>query len=453
MEGDANRMGGSTWPASTPGADAILAERGHLSEGPRQVTAKSHLQQAMDPKHQSRRSPETFTKAPAVTFDRDEARPEPIRARFPGEDPPAGLRIGDLGPGPESQPQIRPALLCEPFDDPIAPGSVRCVACAHRCVLRPSRIGICGVRQNRGGRLYTLVYGQVVASKAEPVEKKPFYHFLPGSRAYSVATQGCNFHCTFCQNWAISQAHREGLVPESRQVYPEGVVAEAVAAGVRSIAYTYVEPTVFIEFALDSMVRARAAGLHNLFVTNGYQTPEAIELVAPYLDAANVDLKAAGDRFYRRVCGARWEPVRDSVVEMRRRGIWLELTTLLIPGLNDDERDVRAMAEWIGAAAGPETPWHLTRFQPAFRMSEHEATPAATLVRAAAIARDVGLRHVYVGNAPEAEVATTSCARCGGMLVLRSDYTVTDWRLVGGRCPLCRYPLAGVGLEESPISA
>ena len=325
------------------------------------------------------------------------------------------------------------------------------MACAHRCVLRPGRIGICGVRQNRGGWLYTLVYGQVVASKVEPIEKKPFYHFLPGSTAFSVATAGCNFHCAFCQNWAISQAHREGVVPESRQVAPEQVVEEAVAAGARSVAYTYVEPTVFIEFAFDSMVRAQAAGLRNVFVTNGYETPEAIELVAPYLDAANVDLKAANDHFYRRVCGARWEPVREAVLEMRRRGIWLELTTLVIPGLNDNARELRAMAEWIATAVGPETPWHLTRFQPAYRLSELRETPAATLVKAAAIGREVGLRHVYVGNAPEVEAATTSCARCGERLIARADYAVTEWRLVAGRCPRCKHALTGVGLEDSPL--
>ncbi|HEU6440055.1 MAG TPA: radical SAM protein, partial [Terriglobales bacterium] len=261
----------------------------------------------MDEKTHPRGSPETFTKAPAVEMDPDAMTPDPIRARFPGEQPPAGLRVGDLGPGDESQPQIRRALLGEPFDDPVATGSVRCIACAHRCVLRPGRLGICGVRQNRGGSLYTLVYGQVVAAKAEPIEKKPFYHFMPGTSAYSVATQGCNMHCLYCQNWQISQAHREGIVPESRNVSPESVVAEAVAAGVRTIAYTYVEPTIFIEFALDSMVKAQAAGLRNVFVTNGYETAEAIELVAPYLDAANIDLKAANDAFYRRVCGARWE--------------------------------------------------------------------------------------------------------------------------------------------------
>jgi pyruvate formate lyase activating enzyme len=407
----------------------------------------------MDEKTHPRGSPETFTKAPAVEIDPDAMTPDPIRARFPGEQPPAGLRVGDLGPGDESQPQIRRALLGEPFDDPLTPGSVRCIACAHRCVLRPGRVGICGVRQNRGGSLYTLVYGQVVVTKAEPVEKKPFYHFMPGTSAYSVATQGCNMHCAYCQNWQISQAHREGLVPESRYVSPESVVEEAVSAGVRSIAYTYVEPTIFIEFALDSMVKARAAGLCNIFVTNGYETPEAIELVAPYLDAANIDLKAANDDFYRRVCGARWEPVRDSIVDMHGRGIWLELTTLVIPGLNDDPRELRAMAEWIATAVGTETPWHLTRFQPAYRLSHLPPTPAATLVDAAAGAREVGLRHVYVGNAPEVEAATTSCAHCGERLISRSDYEVTEWRLVQGRCPRCQHPMAGVGLQNSPVVA
>jgi pyruvate formate lyase activating enzyme len=394
---------------------------------------------------------ETFTKAPSVAIDPDAAIPSPVRAHFPGEEPPHGLNVDDLGPGTVSEPHIRQALLGEPFDDSIAPGTVRCVACAHRCVLRPSRIGICGVRQNRGGWLYTLVYGQVVAAKAEPIEKKPFFHFMPGSDAYSVATQGCNFHCAYCQNWQMSQAHREGMVPQSRHVTPEEVVDEAVAAGVRSVAYTYVEPTVFIEFALDSMALAHSAGLHNVFVTNGYETPEAIEPIAPYLDAANVDLKAANESFYHRVCGARWEPVRDSIVEMRRRGIWLELTTLVIPGLNDDPEELRSMAEWIGTAVGPETPWHLTRFQPAYHLADLPPTPAATLVKAAEIARQAGLRHVYIGNAPEVEQLTTTCARCGERLIARANFAVTEWRLVDGRCPRCKHALAGFGLEDSPV--
>jgi pyruvate formate lyase activating enzyme len=405
----------------------------------------------MDRDSQPDRPRETFTKAPDVAFDPDAATPEPVRANIPGEAPPDGLRIDDLGPGSESEPHIRQALLGEPFDDPLAPGTVRCLACAHRCVLRPSRIGICGVRQNRGGWLYTLVYGEIVAAKAEPIEKKPLFHFMPGSGAYSIGTQGCNFHCDFCQNWEMSQAHREGLVPESRNVTPEEVVEEAVAAGARSVAYTYVEPTVFIEFALDSMVRARAAGLRNVFVTNGYETPEAIELIAPHLDAANIDLKAASDDFYRHVCGATFEPVRESIVEMHKRGIWVELTTLIIPGRNDDPRELRALAEWIAAAVGPETPWHLTRFQPAYHFANLQATPAATLEEAAVIAAEVGLRHVYIGNAAELEDAITYCARCGEKLIARANFAVTEWHLVEGRCPRCKHSLAGVGLEDSPV--
>jgi pyruvate formate lyase activating enzyme len=400
---------------------------------------------------QDRGSRGTFTRAPAIRLDPAATPPEPVRAAFPGEEPPEGLRLADLGPGGEGEPSIRQALLSEPYDDPLVPGSVRCVACAHRCVLRPSRVGICGVRQNRGGWLYTLVYGQVVASLDEPIEKKPLYHFLPGSYAHSVATAGCNFHCAFCQNWQMAQAHREGIVPASHYVPPDMVVEAAVGEGVRSIAYTYVEPTVFIEFALDIMVRARAAGLHNVFVTNGYETPEAIELIAPYLDAANVDLKAADDRFYRRICGARAEPVRETILELRRRGIWLELTTLIIPGLNDDRNGIAAMAEWIGTAVGPETPWHLTRFQPAHKLAGLQPTPASTLVEAAELARSAGLRHVYIGNAPEIEDAITCCARCGEKLIGRSDYAVTEWHLVDGRCPRCKHALAGVGLEDSPV--
>ena len=393
---------------------------------------------------------ETFTKAPSVEFDLDASPPVPIRAAFPGEEPPEGLRVDDLGPV-DAEPSIRLAMLGEPFDDPFVPGTVRCVACAHRCVLRPSRIGICGVRQNRGGWLYSLVYGQAVVSQAEPIEKKPFFHFMPGTYAYSVATQGCNFHCAYCQNWQISQAHREGRVPESRHLPPDMAVEQAVAAGVRSIAYTYVEPTIFLEYALDTMIRAHSAGLHNVFVTNGYESPEALELLVPHLDAANVDLKAASDDFYRRVCGALWEPVRDTVLAMRKSGIWVELTTLLVPGLNDDPAELTAMAEWIATAVGPETPWHLTRFQPAYRLSGLEETPAATLVATAAMAREVGLRHVYVGNAPEVEVSTTFCSRCAERLISRSDFTVTEWRLIDGRCPRCKHALAGFGLEDSPV--
>ena len=226
-----------------------------------------------------------------------------------------------------------PTILAESCAD----GSVRCGVCAHRCLVRPGRRGICGVRENRDGQLVSLAYGGVVALGLDPIEKKPLFHVAPGSTAYSIATAGCPFHCTFCQNWEIAQGPRLGLDLPTRQLPPARVVEEAAAHGAGSIAYTYVEPTVFLEYALDTARLARRAGLRNLFITDGYATPEAVALLAPVLDAANVDLKSFDDAFYRKVCGARLAPVLESIVAMRRAGIWLELTTLVIPGRNDDD--------------------------------------------------------------------------------------------------------------------
>ena len=228
----------------------------------------------------------------------------------------------------------------------------------------PGRIGICGVRENRDGHLISLAYGGVVAMGLDPIEKKPLFHVAPGSTAYSIATAGCPFHCTFCQNWEIAQGPRLGLDLPTRHLPPAQVVDEATALGAGSVAYTYVEPTVFLEYALDVGRLAHRAGLRNLFITDGYATPEAVELLAPVLDAANVDLKAFDDAFYRKLCGARLAPVLDSIVAMRRAGIWLELTTLVIPGRNDDEGELRSLARWIVETLGPETPWHVSRFHP-----------------------------------------------------------------------------------------
>jgi pyruvate formate lyase activating enzyme len=214
------------------------------------------------------------------------------------------------------------------------------------------------------------VYGEAVAATLEPIEKKPLYHAWPGTRAYSISTIGCDFHCHFCQNWAIAQSSRELTHPPTVYLPPDAVVARARAGGARAVAYTYVEPTVFIEYVLDTARLARAAGLGNVLVTNGYQTPEALELLAPYVDAVNVDLQGFSDRFYRRVCGARLEPVLESLVLMRRLGWWIEVTTLIVPGANDDPSELSGLAEWIAAELGPETPWHVSRFFPAYRMSD-----------------------------------------------------------------------------------
>ena len=387
---------------------------------------------------------DTYTNAPAVPGVEAGTPPDPRRPRD------SALH----GRG------IAPAVLATPIEDPLARLSghtaaptVRCDACAHRCVIREGRSGICQVRENRGGTLVSLVYGEAVAVHVEPIEKKPFFHVAPGTDAYSISTVGCNFHCRYCQNWEISQAPREGFRLPTRTLLPEQVVREALAAGARSVAYTYVEPTIFLEYALDTARLARAAGLLNLFVTNGYETPEALELLAPVLDAANVDLKAFNDAFYRKVCGARLEPVKNALVGMRRLGIWVEVTTLVIPGWNDDPAELAAAADWIARELGPETPWHLSRFYPAYRMADVPVTPVTTLRRVAEIGRQAGLRHVYVGNAPGEDDTDTRCAGCGRVLIRRSGYRVSRVALRDGACPACGHPLAGIALDAAPPEA
>ncbi|HEY5629759.1 MAG TPA: AmmeMemoRadiSam system radical SAM enzyme [Candidatus Limnocylindrales bacterium] len=329
---------------------------------------------------------------------------------------------------------------------PQAAGAIRCNVCAHRCLVRPGRHGICGVRENRDGRLFAMSYGNVVAAALDPIEKKPLFHVAPGSTAWSIALAGCPFHCVFCQNWDVAQGPRLGLALPSRQVSPEGVVREARIRGADAIAYTYVEPTVFLEFALDTARLARSSGLLNLWITDGYATPEAVELLARSVDAANVDLKSFDDRFYRRLCGARLAPVLESILAMRAAGIWLEITTLVIPDHNDSDAELAAIAGWIGEHLGPETPWHISRFHPDFRLLDVPATPAETLLRARRIGRDAGLAHVYVGNAPGLGAEDTECAGCGQVIVERRGYGTRSHLTTGGACPGCGRAMAGIGL-------
>ncbi len=329
--------------------------------------------------------------------------------------------------------------------------SVRCGVCAHRCLVRPGRQGICGVRENRDGRLLCTAYGAVVTAALDPIEKKPLFHVDPGSLAYSIATTGCPFHCTFCQNWEIAQAPRLGLDIPQRPMTPTQVVAEARRSRAGSIAYTYIEPTVFLEYALDIGRLAREAGLRNLFITDGYATPEAVDLLAGMLDAANVDLKAFDDAFYRRLCGARLAHVLEAIVAMRRAGIWLEITTLVIPGRNDSDDELRALTGWITDTLGPDTPWHVSRFFPAHLMADVPPTPLDTLARAAAIGRAAGLRHVYVGNAPELGMDDTRCAGCERILIERRGYRSRSHLTAGGACPGCGRLLEGVGLARAEV--
>jgi pyruvate formate lyase activating enzyme len=333
---------------------------------------------------------------------------------------------------------IREAMLWDRAED----GAVACRLCAHRCFIKPGKRGVCAVRENRDGALVTLVYGEVVAAHVDPIEKKPLYHFFPGSKAMSIATPGCNFRCGFCQNWQISQAPRRtsgGIAGEP--FAPQAIVRAAVAQGCRSISYTYTEPTVFFEYAYDTARLAREAGLANNFVTNGYMTAEALEAIRPDLDAANVDLKAFRDETYKRTCGARLEPVLETIRRMKTLGVWVEVTTLVVPGLNDSPVELEAIARFI-ASVDTDIPWHISRFHPDYEYTQAPATPIATLRAAAETGRREGLRYIYVGNVP-GESEDTRCRTCGTVLVRRRGFTVVANVLVDSRCPKCRTTLPG----------
>lgn len=333
-----------------------------------------------------------------------------------------------------------PAMLWDALPD----GRVRCRLCAFRCILRPGTRGVCRVRENRDGALVTMVYGRAVGEEIDPIEKKPLFHFLPGTASYSIATVGCNFRCQFCQNWEISQIVRDAQLIIGRELPPERVVAKARETGCASIAYTYTEPTIFFEYAYDTAHLARQAGLRNVFVTNGYETPEAVETIAPLLDAANVDLKAFSEEYYRRICGARLQPVLETLRLMVRLGIWVEVTTLLVPGLNDSEEELRALTSFIAGELGPDVPWHVSRFFPAYKMAGHPVTPVESIRRALRIGREAGLRYVYGGNLPLSEgEEDTACPNCHRIVIERAGVWLRANHLRDGRCPDCGTPIPG----------
>ncbi len=335
------------------------------------------------------------------------------------------------------------ALLYEPLTEK----KVRCHLCSHRCKIDDGGRGRCHVRENRSGTLHTLVYEQLIARHLDPIEKKPIFHLAPGTRSYSVATVGCNFVCRFCQNAEIAQMpadHHGRILGEP--VSPMTIVNEAIGTGCRSISYTYTEPTVYFEYALETARLAHAKGLKNVFVTNGYMTAEALEMVAPYLDAANVDLKAFRDQFYREYCGARLAPVKNTLMDMKRRGILVEITTLLIPGLNDDPVELTALAEFIVTSLGPATPWHISRFHPTYHLTDRPATPLGSILKARDIGLSAGLKYVYTGNTPGEKGESTFCPQCDCLLIERYGYVIRQNRVEGGRCPDCRALIDGVEL-------
>lgn len=292
--------------------------------------------------------------------------------------------------------------------------------------------------------MLSLVDERMVAEQIDPIEKKPFFHLLPGSTSYSLAAVGCNFRCLHCQNASIAQFDDHGsTVLPGHQLTPDEAVRRALAGGCRSIAYTYTEPTVWFEYALSTAKLAAEKGLYNLFVTNGYITPEALDMIAPVLHGANIDLKGFTDDFYRRVCGARLSEVLDCIRDYRRRGIWIELTTLIIPGENDDDEQLHGIARFIADELGPDTPWHISRFFPCHRMLNHPPTPLSSLERALAAGDRAGLRYLYEGNVAAGR-EQTRCPHCGALVVGRSGYTITRINLKDGSCGSCGKAIAGI---------
>lgn len=344
---------------------------------------------------------------------------------------------------------MKEALLYEKVDD----GRVRCSLCAHRCTIAPGHKGICQVRENRDGALYTLVYGIPLTQALDPIEKKPLFHFYPGSSAFSIATVGCNFRCSFCQNSDISQMPRDQGRIVGHQATPEEIVRAAQRSGARSIAYTYTEPTIFFEYSYDIARLAGAVGIASVYVTNGYMTAEMLDLFqgtsgehGPWLDAANVDLKAFRDETYKKVCGARLRPVLDALVKMKKLGVWVEVTTLVVPGLNDSDAELADIARFIAADLGVETPWHISRFHPDYQMADRGPTPAATLRRAYDLGRQAGLRYVYVGNMPDAHLEDTACPNCGQTVIARWGFWVRERHTHDGKCGYCHTPIDGAGI-------
>ena len=299
------------------------------------------------------------------------------------------------------------------------------------------------MRKNEAGTLVSLVYGRIVARDVDPIEKKPLFHFYPGTRAYSIATVGCNFTCLYCQNHYISQYPRahDGHILGDRVSVNE-IIDDAVAAGCHSIAYTYTEPTIAIEYVLEVMKAAREADLTNVWVTNGYFTADAAVVIIPYLDAANVDLKGISDHMYHDIAGGNVRPVLDTIERLVRAGVWVEVTTVIIPGINDTAEELRWTAEAIRGIS-PSIPWHINRFFPAYRMVDRHPTPIQTLETAKTIGQDVGLQYVYIGNLP-GEGESTVCPLCGTKVITRSGFLVKEHRLVEGVCPSCESAIPGV---------
>jgi pyruvate formate lyase activating enzyme len=333
---------------------------------------------------------------------------------------------------------MKEAMFYEKLDE----NKVRCFLCAHHCLIKDGKRGLCAVRENKEGILYSLVFGKVISMNIDPIEKKPLFHLLPGSTSFSIATVGCNFHCEHCQNFEISQYPKEHEDIPGQSVTPEAIVKAAKQNGCESISYTYTEPTIFFEFAYDCARLAHESGIKNVFVSNGYTSPEATRVIAPYLDGNNIDLKGNND-FYKNICGAKLEPVKETIRLMKELGVWVEVTTLIIPDHNDSEKDLSDIAEFI-KSVDLSIPWHVTQFYPTYKLTDKPRTPVKTLRRAREIGFETGLKYVYEGNVPGEGGENTYCPDCKELLIKRWGFSIIENKIKDGSCSKCGADIEGV---------
>ncbi|MEA1996676.1 MAG: AmmeMemoRadiSam system radical SAM enzyme [Gemmatimonadota bacterium] len=323
-------------------------------------------------------------------------------------------------------------------------GVVKCLLCPHHCTIKPGGRGACGVRENMGGRLMSLTYGNMAAYGVDPIEKKPLFHFFPGSTAFSIATVGCNLSCPFCQNYSLSHAECEKQQDTGPDTSAEKVVEMALASGSRSVCFTYSEPTVFFEYMLDIAKLAKDRGLKTTMVSNGYIEKEPLEELAPFLDGANIDLKAFSERTYREVLKGDLKPVCDTIAAMSAFGIWCEVTTLLVPGMNDSDEELKRIASFL-LSCGSVIPWHITRFHPNGEWTHLDSTPRQSLYRAYETGKEAGLKYVYIGNVPGEKRESTFCPACDRVVIERSGYHIGEIHLdTGGYCSFCGHLIEGV---------
>jgi pyruvate formate lyase activating enzyme len=329
-----------------------------------------------------------------------------------------------------------------PFFSSLEGGEIQCELCPHRCRVAKGKRGICRVRENRDGRYYSLVYGNPCALHPDPIEKKPFFHVLPGTISYSLATVGCNFQCKFCQNWEISQASPEDVY--SKEVSPEMVVKEAKEIRARSVAYTYVEPTIFYEYMLDIGTLVKKSGLLNVYHSNGFINPDPLKNLCKVLDAANVDLKGFTENFYHELCGGELTPVLETLKTLKKEKVHLEITNLIIPTKNDDPSVLREMCLWIKRELGGDTPIHFSRFYPLYKLKSLPPTPVSTLEKAREAALSAGLEYVYIGNIPGHPSENTFCPKCKKRIIQRTGYMVGEINMKDGKCRYCGKPIPGI---------